>query len=117
MRLGLPLGRGSDRGWDRLRLLLEVFESTIGSFLVALVTLVAIKSSAIRLSDLFRKHGGRRLVEILYAGVVNLVHELCLPEMQLVLRWRSATLARPFGSVFTLHSNLKVINRELSFNY
>ena len=85
MRLGLPLGRGSDRGWDRLRLLLEVFESTIGSFLVALVTLVAIKSSTIRLSDLFRKHGGRRLVEILYDGVVNLVHELSLPEVQLVL--------------------------------
>ena len=87
MRLGLPLGRGPGRGWRRLRLFVEVFESTIGSYLVALVTLVAIKSSAIRLSDLFRKHGGRRLVEILYAGVVNLVHELCLPEMQLVLRW------------------------------
>ena len=75
MRLGLPLGRGLSRGWKRLQLLVEVF---------ALVTLVVIKSSAIRLSDLFRKHGGRRLVEILYAGVVNLVHELCLPEMKLV---------------------------------
>ena len=84
MRLGLPLGRGLGRGWKRLQLLVEVF---------ALVTLVAIKSSAIRLSDLFRKHGGRRLVEILYAGVVNLVHELSLPEVQLVLRRRSATLA------------------------
>ena len=90
MRLGLPLGRGPGRGWKWLQLLVEVFESTIGSCLVALV---AIKSSAIRLSDLFCKHGGRRLVEILYAGVVNLVHELCLPEMQLVLRWRNATLA------------------------
>ena len=93
MRLGLPLGRGPGRGWNRLRLLLEVFESTFVSFLVALVTLVAIKSSAIRLSDLFRKHGGRRLVEILYAGVVNLVHELSLPKVKLVLRWRNATLA------------------------
>jgi hypothetical protein len=116
MRLGLPLGRGLGRGWKRLRLLM-VFESTIGSCLVALVTLVAIKTSVIRLSDPVHKHRGRRLVEIRYASVVNPVHELCLREMQLVLRWRSATLAWSFRSVFTLHSNLKVINRELSFNY
>jgi hypothetical protein len=116
MRLGLPLRRGLGRGWKRLRLLM-VFESTIGSCLVALVTLVAVKTSVIRLSDPVHKHRGRHLVEIRYAGIVNPVHELCLREMQLVLRWRSATQAWPFRSVFTLHSNLKVINIKLSLNY
>ena len=117
MRLGLPLKRGLGRGWKRLCLLIEVFESTIGSFTIALVILMTSKFSVISLFNLFNKERSRCLVEILYRRIVNFVHKLCLPEVKLVLRWRRTLLVWSFGSVYTLHSNLIVINNRIQLNY
>ena len=117
MRLGLPLGRGLGRGWKRLCLLIEVFESTIGSFTIALVILMTSKFSVISLFNLFNKERSRCLVEILNRRIINFVHKLCLPEVKLVLRWRRTLLVWSFGSVYTLHSNLIVINNRIQLNY
>jgi hypothetical protein len=57
------------------------------------------------------------LPEIVDLGLGD-VGLLSLSEVHMVLDWRSVLPPIGlFGSVFTLHSNLKVINRELSFNY